>query len=341
MTTFKKKLLYKSLYTSILVICLLILTSCSKDVKMLGQTEFKLGTVCTISLPEGTPDSIYDGAFEILDKVESEISRTNENSSISILNKNKVNEFNDESYKLIKDSFKMSEESDGIFNPSLGGVISLWDIGGDNQRIPSESELHSINTNYNEVEFDDENNRVVIPSDMSLDFGADGKGYSADLIRDYLEEQGISKAIINLGGNILLIGSKSISEKWVIGLQDPKKDIGTSYLLLSLSDTSVVTSGTYERFFIKDGVKYHHILSPTTLYPANSDIISSSIISKDSTLCDMLSTTCFIMGSEKALEFMKNYPQASAVFLLEDGTLVFSDNFYGDYQILNSDYSIF
>jgi thiamine biosynthesis lipoprotein len=234
----------------------------------------------------------------------------------------------------------MSEQSNGLFDPSIGLAVSLWDIGGSNPRIPSDTELSAIDTNYKEVKFDDKNRVVSIPSNMEIDLGADGKGYSADLIREYLVSKNVNKAIINLGGNILLIGSKNDSEDWVIGLQDPNKDIGKSYILLSLSDTSVVTSGTYERFFIKDGIKYHHILSPLTLYPAVSDIISSSIISKNSTLCDMLSTTCFIMGSKKALEFMKNYPQASAVFLLQDGSVVFSDNFDKDYQIINGDYSL-
>ncbi|MBK5201069.1 MAG: FAD:protein FMN transferase [Spirochaetaceae bacterium] len=340
MIKFKKRIFYRYLYIVTTSILIIMLSSCSKEVKLVGETEFKLGTVCTISLPEGTDELIYKGAFNVLDLVEKEISRTSETSAISILNVNKSNSFNKETYKLLQDSYKMSEQSNGIFDPSIGLAVSLWDIGGINPRIPSTKELSEIDTNYKDVKFDDKNRVVSIPLNMEIDLGADGKGYSADLIREYLVSKNVNKAIINLGGNILLIGSKSDNVDWVIGLQDPNKEIGNSYILLSLSDTSVVTSGTYERFFIKDGIKYHHILSPSTLYPADSDIISSSIISKNSTLCDMLSTTCFIMGSKKALEFMKKYPQARAVFLLKDGSVVFSDNFDKDYQITNSDYSI-
>lgn len=335
-----KRLFNKYLYIIFTLIFITIFSSCSKDDSLVGETEFKFGTVCTISLPKGTDESIYNGAFNILDLVSKEISRTDKTSSISILNLNKSNSFNKETYKLIKDSYEMSKQSDGLFNPSIGAAVSLWDIGGTNPRIPSDKELKAIDTNYKDVKFDDENRLISIPNNMEIDLGADGKGYSADLIKNYLISKKIDRAIINLGGNILLIGSKKINQDWVIGLQDPNKEVGNSYILLSLSDTSVVTSGTYERFFIKDGIKYHHILSPSTLYPADSDIISSSIISKDSTLCDMLSTTCFIMGSKRSLEFIKNYSNVSAVFLLKDGSIVFSENFDKDYQIVNNDYSI-
>jgi thiamine biosynthesis lipoprotein len=327
-------------YIFAFLIFVFLLSSCSTDIEMESRTDFKLGTICTISLPAGTDNEVFEECFQILDKVEGQISRTIPNSDISVLNKDKHLTIQNEIFVLLKSSYEICKDSSGAFNPSLGAAVSLWDIGGDNPRIPSDKELSEIDTDYNNVVMKDLTHEVLIPDNMEIDLGAVGKGYSANMIRKFLQGKGIEHAIINLGGNILLIGEKSKNTDWTIGLQDPDKDTGSSYILLSLSDTSVVTSGTYERFFEKDGKRYHHILSSKTLYPAESDIISSTIISKNSTLCDILSTACFVMGSKEALEYIKKYKGVSAIFLLKDGSIVTSENFDFEYKILNDNYHI-
>lgn len=327
-----------NLYMVTLFIMMCIFVSCTSETEMVSKTEFKMGTICTISLPYGTADEVFDGCFKVLDDVESSISRTDADSELSLINKNKKGVLDPDTFNLMQSSLDMYRESGGAFNPAIGAAVSLWDIGGDNPRIPSDEELAAVDVDADDILVNIRNSSVTIPSNMEIDLGAVGKGWSANKLRTYLRKEHISNAIINLGGNILLFGKKDNKKNWTIGLQDPNKDTGDSYILLSLSDTSIVTSGTYERFFIEDGVKYHHILSSETLYPAESDIISSTIISKNSTLCDMLSTTCFIMGSEKALEFIKRYDGVSAIFLLKDGSIVTSDNFDFEYEILNENY---
>jgi thiamine biosynthesis lipoprotein len=326
------------LYMVTLFIMMSIFVSCTSETEMVSKTEFKMGTICTISLPYGTADEVFDGCFKVLDDVESSISRTDADSELSLINKNKKGVLDPDTFNLMQSSLDMYRESGGAFNPAIGAAVSLWDIGGDNPRIPSDEELAAVDVDADDILVNIRNSSVSIPSNMEIDLGAVGKGWSANKLRTYLRKEHISNAIINLGGNILLFGKKDNKKNWTIGLQDPNKDTGDSYILLSLSDTSIVTSGTYERFFIEDGVKYHHILSSETLYPAESDIISSTIISKNSTLCDMLSTTCFIMGSEKALDFIKRYDGVSAIFLLKDGSIVTSDNFDFEYEILNENY---
>ncbi len=327
-----------NLYMVTLFIMMSIFVSCTSETEMVSKTEFKMGTICTISLPYGTADEVFDGCFKVLDDVESSISRTDADSELSLINKNKKGVLDPDTFNLMQSSLDMYRESGGAFNPAIGAAVSLWDIGGDNPRIPSDEELAAVDVDADDILVNIRNSSVTIPSNMEIDLGAVGKGWSANKLRTYLRKEHISNAIINLGGNILLLGKKDNKKNWTIGLQDPNKDTGDSYILLSLNDTSIVTSGTYERFFIEDGVKYHHILSSETLYPAESDIISSTIISKNSTLCDMLSTTCFIMGSEKALEFIKRYDGVSAIFLLKDGSIVTSDNFDFEYEILNENY---
>ena len=322
----------------VLSVMLLLLSSCSKDIEMKSITDFKEGTICTISLPANTDDEVFDECFAILDGVEKQISRTDIKSEISNLNNNKTAILSSETYILFKASYDLCKESGGAFNPSIGAAVSLWDIGGENPRIPSDEELNSIDSDYNKVTLDDKIHQVTIPDNMEVDLGGVGKGYSANKLRKYLQTQNIERGIINLGGNILLLGSKTRNKDWTIGLQDPNNGTGMAYIALSLSDISIVTSGTYERYFEKDGIRYHHILSSKTLYPAESDIISSTIISNNSTLCDILSTTCFVMGSKKSLDFIKKYDGVSAIFLLTDGYIVTSDNFDFEYKILNDSY---
>ena len=145
--------------------------------------------------------------------------------------------------------------------------------------------------------------------------------YIADLIAEMFRKSGTESALINLGGNVYGLGTKSDGEPWKVGLQDPFSEHGGYFTTVSCSDASVVTSGGYERHFIaEDGRIYHHLLDWKTGYPASSDIISSTIISSDSTLSDMLSTACFVLGSERAEAVVDHYG-VSALFLLEDGSI--------------------
>lgn len=318
-----------------LSIIFILLTSCKSEVKLQTQSQIALGTVCSIKLEENVDSDIYKKCFSILNDVEKEISRTNENSYISILNREKEVVVNQEVFDLFQLGLTLAKQSNGKFNIAMGGVVGLWDIGGINPRIPSNEELSSVNIDYNQIKLDKETLSIKIPTDMQIDLGALGKGYAADKLREYLLSKSIEKAIINLGGNVLVIGRKNSDKLWTIGLQDP---LNTSKIFASVEveSSSIVTSGTYERFFYQDGVKYHHILDPDTLYPSKSDIISSSIIGKDSLICDCLSTTCFLLGSERALEFMNNYKDYSAFFLLEDNSIVYSDNFNYKYNLIEN-----
>lgn len=314
---------------------LLIFTSCSKEKSLETQTQIALGTVCSIQLESDVSSQIYNNCFQILSDVEKELSRTRSDSYISILNRDKYVQVNQEVFDLFKFAISLAKQSNGKFNIAMGEVISLWDIGGDNPRVPSEEELTNVNIDYNQIKLNEADLSIEIPNDMEVDFGALGKGYAADKLKSYLESENIDKAIINLGGNVLVIGEKDKNTPWSIGLQDPD-DVDNIYSVVKVKDSSIVTSGTYERFFYQDGVKYHHILDPETLYPCESDIISSTIIGESSLICDSLSTTCFLLGSSQAIEFMKNYEGYNALLLLEDGSIVTSDGFNIEFKLIDN-----
>ena len=162
---------------------------------------------------------------------------------------------------------------------------------------------------------------------MQLDLGAVAKGYIADRIKDYLLEQGVESAIIDLGGNILCVGSRPGGDPFRIGLQRPFASHSETVATVEITDKSVVSSGIYERYFEEDGVLYHHILNPETGYPYDNGLVSVTIISDESVDGDGLSTSCFALGLEKGMELINSLPDVQAVFITEDGELHFSEGF--------------
>ncbi|MGD1822077.1 MAG: FAD:protein FMN transferase [Pleomorphochaeta sp.] len=328
--------MFKKKYILILFLFISFFVSCKSndEITYKTETQIAMGTVCSIKVEENVDDEIISNCFDIIMNVESDISRTKESSLISILNREKSVVVTQEIYDLFEYSIELAKMSEGNFNIAMGGIVSLWDIGGDNPRIPETSELESININYDEIKLDEDSLTIEIPENMEVDLGGLGKGYVADKIVAYLKSQNVNRAIINLGGNIVVIGEKEDGIPWIIGLQDPY-DESVLFTTLKVKDLSIVTSGTYERYFYQEGIKYHHILDPETLYPSISDIVSSTIIGPNSLICDSLSTTCFILGSEKALALIDQMDGYSAFFMLEDDTIIHSDSFDIEYNLVD------
>ena len=160
-----------------------------------------------------------------------------------------------------------------------------------------------------------------------LDVGAVAKGYIADRLRDYLEEEGIDHAMIDLGGNIIAMGSKLDGSDYNIGIQKPFDENGTPITSVKLSDKSIVTSGVYQRYFEQDGKIYHHILDPATGYPCENNLYSVTIITDSSLTADALSTTCFLLGYEKGMNLINQLNNVDAVFITNDNQIHYSKNF--------------
>lgn len=329
--------MFKKFNILFIIFFILLLFSCSKtddEISYKSDTQIALATICSIKLEESVDQEIFDNCFKILSDVENQISRTRESSYINQLNRDKKVQLNKEVFDLIKYSIQLAKISDDKFNIAMGSVIKMWDIGGENPRVPTQEELKSVNIDYNQIILDEEHLTIEIPQNMEIDLGAIGKGYAADKLIKYLKSEKINNGLINLGGNVAAIGSKDSKALWNIGLQNPN-EADKIFVTLKVKDVSIVTSGTYERYFYKDGVKYHHLLDPDTKYPSNSDIISSTIIGKESYICDSLSTACFLLGHEKAIQLLKNFEGYSAIFMLGDNTIVKSDNFNYDYTLFN------
>ncbi len=222
---------------------------------------------------------------------------------------------------------EMYTVTDGMMNVAMGSVLSLWhdyrSVGKDNPEkasLPPMDKLKAAaeHTDINKLIIDEQNLTVTLTDPlMKLDVGAIAKGYATECVAKYLEEKGTTGYVLNVGGNVRTIGYRSDGEKWTIGIENPN---GGDYLeFLSLSGESVVTSGSYQRFYYVDGKPYHHIIHPDTLMPSEG-YLSVSVVCKDSGRADALSTALFCMSQKDGLELIESMPDVEAMWVSQDGS---------------------
>lgn len=264
---------------------------------------------------------------------------TDENSDIYAINhsQGRTVSINRETEKILSFALYMAEKTGGALEPTIYPVLTAWGFTTGENRIPGRSELVEIlqNVGYGNVKL--YGNEVTLPDGMELDLGAVGKGYAADEVANILKEAGITSALLDLGGNIQLIGTKPNGDDWKIGLRDP---FGETYMgVLSINDRAVVTSGNYERYFIgEDGKRYGHILDPSTWYPAENGLVSVTIVATEGKLCDALSTSLFVMGQEAAVNYWRENPDFEMILLTEDRKIYLTEGLTDKFE-LGSDYS--
>lgn len=298
-------------------------TGCGGKEPVSGS-EFCLDTSCEITIydmegmSEDKAAGIIDQAFAEIREYENMLSRTVEGSDVYRINHadGKSTEVSAETLDVIHTGLLMAELSGGKFDITVGALTDLWKFTSDNPSVPEDQEIkkaletvgyENITMKGNEVGLSD--------SETRIDLGGVAKGYIADKTGEYMEAQGVTKAIINLGGNITAIGEKEEDTPWTIGIERPYSDRSEIVGSIKVSDKTVVTSGIYERQFVEDGVRYHHVLDPQTGYPAETDLeaVTITAVKGNSGFCDSLSTACLILGKEKAhrlvLKLQDEYPQ--------------------------------
>ena len=224
-----------------------------------------------------------------------------------------------ETFEVLNGSKTIAALTHGTFDPTVGALVKLWSVDQPEHRVPSEAEIKRalINVDYNLIDAKKENGRYFgkIGKKQSVAFGAIGKGYIADKVINKLKQGGCGDSLVSLGGNVIGSGTNGSDKPWSIGLQRPDKERGEYFAVVPLKDTSVVTSGDYEKFFIKDGVKYHHILNPKTGKPVPATLSSVTIIDDNSAKADALCTALFVMGWSGAIEYLQKHPDLKAVLL--------------------------
>ena len=311
-----KNFIKRALALLLIITQVAILAACGEEPATTSFGEdWLLNTYCYISVNEPGKEAVISEAFKLARDYENKLSRTIPTSQVATGN------FDEETQVLVDQALAFEESTAGAFNIHLGAVSALWDFSGSNGGpfIPSEEEI------------------AKALEEQVLDLGAIAKGYIADKVSEYLKSNGVSSAIISLGGNIICLGVKSDGTNFKVGIEKPFGEKGTPLeqresigTVICPPDYSVVTSGIYERCFTADdGTFYHHILNNETGYPAETELASATIVGPSSCICDALATICILDGPSKGIEFMKDFPEYKAVFITTQGDIIDS------FEILN------
>lgn len=287
---------------------------------------FYFDTVVTITL-YGADDTLMDDIWAACKRYENMLSKTVEGSDVSRINSAEGQNVtvDAETWNVLSEAKKLNRMTGGAFAITIAPLTAQWDFTGGTNRMPTDEErLAALPLVDDEKLTLGENNTVTLPAGMQIDLGGIAKGYIADQVAALVRGR-CSGAMLNFGGNVYAVGTKPDGSAYRVGVQDPDEPSSSNPIgVVSVVDRSVVTSGIYERGFTIDGVRYHHILSPWTGLPSDSDLASATIIAESSMDADALATACIVLGSEKALQLTQEngYP---ALMILRDGTVLMND----------------
>ena len=287
-----------------------------RQTEPVSRSGFLLNTFVTVTLYDSEDEAILDGCMDLCREYEGLLSRTIETREMEV---------SEDTADVIEKGLYYSRLSGGAFDITIEPISSLWDFTSENPQVPDPSliEENLPRVGYEKLEV--EGNKILFSDDgTTIDLGAIAKGFIADRMKEYLLDQGVKSAIINLGGNVLGVGANG-KNPFRIGIQRPYASHNETVGVVEVEDMSVVSSGVYERHFEKDGINYHHILNPETGYPYENGLTAVTILSRQSVDGDGLSTTCFSLGLEKGMELIDSLDNAWAVFITDDGELHYSE----------------
>ena len=299
----------------------------------LGKSEaseseiFALDTAITLKVYGSKRVVVLKKLEDKINELDDMLSTGKETSEVSRLNRSGEAVLSPTVANLVKRSLDIYKKTDGLFDITIYPLMELWGFPTKNYRVPSEKEIEEKLklVGSDKIDFNEETRKISFKNKgMEIDFGGIGKGYITDELVKILTDEKVESAIINLGGNVFGFRKKPDGSLWNIAIRDPNEP--DKYMAaIRLEDSAVITSGGYERYFEENGIIYHHILDPRTGKPSDSGLKSVSIISKDGTLADALSTSLFIMGEEKAIGYWKeNGSNFDILLMTNDNRLLVS-----------------
>ncbi len=307
---------------------LLLCTGCAaeKTPPRLSEVGFYLDTVITLTAYTENSQVLKD-ALEECGRYERMLSRTVEGSDVWRINhaNGAPVEVSDDTMRILKCAKEISEKSGGAFDVTIAPVSTMWNFTREPHELPDAEAIARAAELVDYTRMQLEGNTVTLPAGMMIDLGGIAKGYIADQVKEYLKGRGVQYAILSFGGNIVAIGKeKPDGTPWKVGIQDIDKPTG-EHMLVSLNrGGSTVTSGIYERGFTLDGVRYHHLLSAETGWPVQNELASVTIFSESSMEGDALSTTAYVLGTEKGTELIESLEGIEAIFIARDRTVTYT-----------------
>ncbi len=322
---------------SLLLAVTLLMSGCGTEAKVTGindesisRSEFVLGTIVSIKLLENGSEPLLDQCFDRLKEIEALMSVNIEGSEVTKVNHRAKNmgvnntmtpvTVGKDVYTVVEAALLYGDLSAGSFDISLGPIIDAWQIGTEFAHIPEADEIKEklALVNYKNIRINASESSIVLAPHMVINLGGIAKGYAADEIEDMLSKAGVTKAIINLGGNVKVIGEKGMDAPFKIGVQNPFDQRNDYIGILAVKDQTVVTSGDYERFFEEDGIRYHHIFDSKTGYPTVTDVASVTVIADSSMEADALSTILFVKGVEQGIELVNQLDGVGCIYVMKN-----------------------
>ena len=281
---------------------------------------FAMDTYMTVKAYGSNGDAAVDAAVDEINRLDALLSTGKKDSEIGQINANNGGQLSEDGAILMERSLELYKSTNGAFDVAIYPVMKAWGFTDGNYQVPDADTLKATLelVDPSLIDYDKETSTVSFKKDgVQIDLGGIAKGYTSSRIMDIYKEKGVTSGLVNLGGNAQVFGTKPDGSLWRVAVQSP--DSEDEYLgVLETKDKAIITSGGYERYFEKDGVTYHHIIDPSTGYPADNGLISVTIVSADGTLADGLSTSLFVMGKDKATNYWKAHSDEFDMILLTD-----------------------
>lgn len=329
--------------TALILLSILFLRK--KTYEPITKSFYALGTLINLKAIGKNAELAIEETVLKLNEIDDNMSAFKSSSDISKINMSSGKDFqsvNEDTYSVVKSAVKYSEILEGSFDPTIRPLVTLWNIGKSNESIPAQKEIDEKRklVNYKDILFDDATSSIKLSKpNQAIDVGGIAKGFAADVVKDIFLKHKVNSGIIDLGGNVYALGCKDDGTDWKVGIQDPFKQRGEFMGIVTVRNKSVVTSGNYEKYFMKDGRVFHHIIDPTTGYPSESEIISATIVSDNSIDGDGLSTGVYILGVEKSMKLIESMEGLDALFITKDKKVFITSGLKPYFQIANKDYT--
>ena len=338
-----------------LTTCILTISICSSCAsqknKYYEKSNIVMDTAVTLSANGEKSKEAVEESFKKLDEINEMASASISTSDVYKINSSSGKNYvkvHPETLKMIETSIKYSKLSDGAWDITLGPIINLWGIGTDNERLPSDEEIKAKLplVGYEKISINENDSSVMLQKErMAIDLGGIAKGFAADEVLKIYKKYNIKNGLINLGSSsIYALGKNKDNNEWSVGIKHPRSEDPNEYMgIIKLSNESLSTSGDYERCFIKDNKRYHHIIDPKTGYPVDNGVMSDTIVIDGGTpdngmLSDILTTTVFALGPEKGINLINNLSGVSCEITTSDYKVYTSNGFKDRIADLNKEF---
>ena len=309
----------------IVPLMLIFMSGCGES-KAYSRDIFAMDTYMSVRAYGENAEKAVSECEQLIYQLDSELSVTNEESCIYRLNSadGEPVEVTENAAEIVRRANEISRRTDGALNITMLPLVKEWGFIDSSFRVPEDEKIAVLlkNVGYENIQLD--GNIIQIPENFQVDLGSAAKGYTGDMVIDKLKENGVSSAVINLGGNVQTLGEKPDGTKWKVAVRSPFES-DRNICELEIGEKAVITSGNYERCFYDEGKMYWHILDPADGYPADNGIVSATVICDNGTECDALSTAIFVMGKDKAIDLWRNSSDFDMILVTDDRKIYFTE----------------